>query len=56
MGPQFFQTLMGKSFFEGQVPKISKALTDIGAELKRANDLKEQELHAKQQESLDGGR
>lgn len=41
---QFFQTVMGKRFYEGCVPRIAKALETIGQELKRANDLKEQEL------------
>lgn len=53
-GPQFFQTIMGRKFYEGDVPQITKALKGIHEELKRANDLKEQELHdAKCEEKMD---
>jgi hypothetical protein len=44
MGANFFQTIMGKKFYEGDVPKIVRALEKIGKELERANDLKEEEL------------
>lgn len=48
VGPEFFQTRMGQKFYEHDVPKITKTLESIAAELKRANDLKEQELNVKQ--------
>ena len=38
---KFFQTVMGKKFFEGHIPKLIRALESIAKELKRANDLKE---------------
>lgn len=38
--PEFHETVMGKRFYEGQVPRIAKALEDIGKELKRQNDSK----------------
>jgi hypothetical protein len=41
--PHFFQTLMGKSFFEGQVPKAINALVTISKELKRIADALEQQ-------------
>lgn len=44
---QFFQTMLGKKFYEGDVPRIAKALENIGQELKRQNDLKEKELESK---------
>ena len=44
MGPEFFQTIMGKRFYEGTVPNIARSLECIAEELKRANDLKEQEM------------
>lgn len=28
-GPQFFQTIMGRQFFDGTVPKIARALTKL---------------------------
>ena len=45
--PDFFQTIMGRKFYEGDVPRIAKSLDDIAKELKRANDLKEKELKRK---------
>jgi hypothetical protein len=44
MGPHFFQTRMGQTFYEGTVPRIAKSLATIATELKRQNDLKEKEL------------
>lgn len=45
---QFFETVMGKQFYEGTVPRLIKAiestvksLDQIATELKRANDLAE---------------
>ena len=43
MGPQFFQTGMGKTFFEGTMPRIARSLATIATELKRQNDLTEGE-------------
>ena len=40
----FFQTMMGRKFYEADVPRVARALEDIAKELRRANDLKEQEL------------
>lgn len=47
---EFFETILGKRFYEGQVPKMIKALEDIATELKRANDLKEKELKFQESE------
>ena len=38
---------MGRQFFENDIPKVNKNLEAIAKELKRANDLKEQELKQK---------
>jgi hypothetical protein len=38
MGPQFFETIMGKRFIEGTAPKAVAALEKIAAELARLND------------------
>ena len=38
MSPRFFQTMMGKSFFENNIPRLIKALEDLARELKRYND------------------
>jgi hypothetical protein len=39
--------MMGKRFYEGDVPRIAKALEEVAIEMKRANDLKEKELETK---------
>ena len=39
---EFFNTVMGRRFYEGYVPQIANALLDIAKELKRANDLEEE--------------
>lgn len=47
MGPRFDETVRGRKFYDSQLPKLIKAIEDNTAELKRANDLKEQELTSK---------
>lgn len=37
MGPSFFQTIMGHTFYEGTMPRIAKALERIAAALEEAN-------------------
>ena len=44
---QFFNTLMGRKFYEADVPRIAKALENIAIELKKQNELKEKELQQK---------
>jgi hypothetical protein len=39
MGPSFFQTIMGHTFYEGTVPRIAKALERIAKALEEANKL-----------------
>jgi hypothetical protein len=39
----FIRTMMGKKFFESTLPRIAEALELIAYELKRQNDLKEEE-------------
>jgi hypothetical protein len=36
-GPQFFQTQMGKTFFEGTLPELVRQLKRIGDGLERLN-------------------
>ena len=38
MGPKFFQTIMGRAFFDHHVPNIIKQLKKIADELERYND------------------
>jgi len=52
--PEFFQTMMGRQFYEGTVPRIAKALEDIAFELKRQNKLKE-EQNGKEDDSIRTG-
>lgn len=44
MGVRFDETIRGRKFFDGDLPRLIKAIEDNTAELKRANDLKELEL------------
>ena len=44
MVPRFDETVRGMRFYDSQLPKLIKAIEENTAELKRANDLKEQEL------------
>lgn len=37
MGPSFFQTIMGHTFYEGTVPRIARALERIAIALEEAN-------------------
>lgn len=39
--PEFFQTLMGRKFYEADVPRIIRTLEKIAAELERANNIAE---------------
>ena len=49
-GPEFFQTQMGMRFIEGTMPSIMRYLGQIAEEMKRANDLKENEIQEKEGE------
>jgi hypothetical protein len=44
---EFFQTMMGQKFYQGDIPRIADALEKIAKELKRQNDLKEKEVSDK---------
>ena len=37
MGPEFFQTMMGRKFYEADVPRLIKALEKIAVELEKFN-------------------
>ena len=50
--PEFFQTMMGRKFYEKDVVDIVEHLKKISNEMERANDLKERELRLKEQELL----
>ena len=50
MGPRFDETQRGRKFYDADLPKLIKAIQENTAELKRANDLKEQELKANKKE------
>lgn len=56
-GPQFHQTGYGRAFFELQLPKLIASIETLSVQLKRANDLKEQEMNGESsRENLDAGR
>lgn len=42
MGDDFFRTVMGRTFYEGTMPRIAAALHGICKELERFNNHKEQ--------------
>jgi len=42
-GVEFFQTVMGRRFYEHDVPRMADAMESIAKELKRSNDLKDKE-------------
>ena len=44
MVPRFDETNRGRKFYESDLPRLIKAIEENTKELKRANDLKEQEL------------
>ncbi|MBM7715372.1 hypothetical protein MXL46_11260 [Heyndrickxia sporothermodurans] len=43
-GPEFYQTKLGRKFYEADFPKFVSKLDSMVEEVKRANDLKEREL------------
>ncbi|GAE93033.1 hypothetical protein JCM21714_2063 [Gracilibacillus boraciitolerans JCM 21714] len=47
---EFFNTVLGRNFYEGDVPKIAASLEKIASEIERGNDLKEVELNHKKRE------
>lgn len=47
MAVRFDETIRGRKFFDAQLPKLIRAITENTEELKRANDLKELELKHK---------
>ena len=47
MGPRFDETPRGRKFYDGQLPKLIKAIEENTAELKRYNNLKAAELKNK---------
>lgn len=53
MGPRFDETPRGRRFYDSQLPKLIAAIEANTAELKRANDLKEQELTSKGADNYD---
>jgi hypothetical protein len=42
--------MLGKKFYESDVPRIARAIEKVAAEMERANDLKEKELGIKGEE------
>ncbi len=40
----FYRTIAGRRFFDGDIPDLVRTLKEIAIELKSANDLKRKEL------------
>jgi hypothetical protein len=51
VGIEFFQTIMGKTFYEGTVPAIMRELKKLNENLTKMNELKEKELKLKEKPS-----
>lgn len=47
---EFFQTIMGRKFYERDVVECVQSIKKIAQELERSNELKEQELQLKMRE------
>ncbi|MDD9311971.1 hypothetical protein ACOSZF_11460 [Cytobacillus firmus] len=50
MMSEFFQTVMGRKFFESDVPELNQNLNEVRIEMHRANSLKADELQLKERE------
>lgn len=48
--PEFYQTIMGRKFYERDVVECVQSIKRIAQELERSNELKEQELQMKLRE------
>lgn len=48
--PEFYQTIMGRKFYERDVVDCVQQIKKIAQELERSNELKEQELQLKMRE------
>ena len=46
----FFQTMLGKIFFEHHVPEAVRQLVQLNENIERSNQLKEKELELKERE------
>lgn len=49
-GPKFFQTVMGKKFFEGDVPRLVRALERIAKSLEQKEPLEPKDFNTKVQQ------
>lgn len=46
-GPEFFETRMGRKFFEMDVPDLTEAINRLASAIEKANTLKEKEQNKK---------
>lgn len=51
MSIEFFQTVMGKAFYEGTAPALVRELKKLNDNLTKMNELKEKELKLKEKPS-----
>ena len=47
MGPQFHETIRGRTFYESTMPTIARELKRVADALEKQNELKEKELGLK---------
>lgn len=49
MGPEFFQTGMGRKFYEADVPRIAKGIERLAAAIEKQNELTERRIQMDEQ-------
>lgn len=49
MGPQFFETIYGKRFFESHLPELIKSINRLADAIEEQNEIKEEERKNEQQ-------
>ena len=51
MSPRFFETIMGKRFLEGTVPKILEQIALLNKNLEKLNEILEEKIENEKQNS-----
>ena len=49
MGPEFFQTRMGRKYYESDLPRQIKAMEELTKAIEESNRLKREEIETKQE-------
>ena len=51
MSPRFFETIMGRNFLEGTVPKILEQIALLNKNLEKLNEILEEKIENEKQNS-----